>query len=224
MKKIIYIFILIIFFSLNAFAKHSDNFFTYLSKIIYEDCRSYDIIISDQNPGIKYLDTWELVKKIKQPVDIVSIEYLLRWLDKYNQWDDKLNNWSLIVKAPNGKSWSGILSCWSGYLDIWWNDYFWNWQQVEPIQNFQIKDNAKATFWSNSPILETNGDNNKIWISNNWNINKSENNLLINLTFKKWLIWGFILWIITWLLIKKRFFKKIFIKNLMYKVKNILTF
>jgi hypothetical protein len=189
MKKLIILFIIFSLFTVNlVFAKSSDLFIEHLTNIVYDDCVGKDMDLKE--PYIKNTQTNEVVTSIPWPYDKLQIRRIIELLGVYEPYNQYYNGCAQQDGNyfSNGKNGCGIFKCEDNKLDINQYNYFWNDERVDvPREEY------KTTYGSNSPIVETHGDNRLSTTGDNSPINQQENNIWIQLFLSKGTLAGAIL-------------------------------
>lgn len=187
MKREILIILIIGLFSVSiATASSDDLFINHLTDKIYEDCYGKDIQINQ--PYIINTATNESVDIIKWPYgyqDLRRIVELFGEMEPFAFLAGTCENKGVYISGIDG---CRILTCETNKLDINQFTYFWNGVRISvPREEF------KTTYGSNSPIVETHGDNSPVNTGDNSPITQQESNIWVDLFLSKGTIAGAIL-------------------------------
>ena len=165
----------------------SDNLFVdHLTDKVYQDCYEKDLHIN--KPYIVDTNTNKSVDLIKWPYNYQVLRRIIELfgnIEPFAFFQGTCDNKGVTISGADG---CGILTCNGHKLDINQYTYFWDGIRISvPREEF------KTTYGTNSPIIETHGEESPVTTGDNSPINQEENSIWIQLFWSKGTIAGAII-------------------------------
>ena len=167
----IFISLLLLLLVHSVSAKSSSLFVDHLATLIYNDCKGQDLAINQ--PYIVSAATNTAINQIPESsydyTTVRRIVEVLGDLEPYAFFQGTCENKRVAING--GGDGCGIVTCGNNKLDINQYTYLWNGERVDvPKEEF------KATYGTNSPIIETLGDKSPVTTGDSSPIQQKETN------------------------------------------------